>query len=366
MAVAVDPQMVAEATALIEATAQVRQNLNATTTAAVTAQVREFDGWYDHDAISKWARSLGRITGSGQRQTASLTSSYLSRLITLLSGHRVRPVAPIPVADLRGVPLGSVFGRLADEHRYLHATRTAPAPPTSDGVHPTGKLLTDDDIQRMIEQRAAVMVDQSLAVAMTNQTRVSLDRADIRGYRRVIHPEIPTLASARDGKPPPPVCGLCVAASTRVYHKAKLMPIHARCRCLPTPIFGEVGGPGDTGAVINESDLGRLYADAGNSTAAAALKRTKYRVETHGELGPQLVLQASPRNGPAAAARRAAADSRPAAPQVTVNPHRVLEVAQKTIADLERRKAAGENVSGPLTFQRGLAKRMRERIASGE
>jgi hypothetical protein len=292
----------AAATALMEATAQSREAVNATITAAVTARVRAFDGWYDHAAITRLAKSLAGLTGAGQRQTATLTATYLARLLYLLTGKSSRPTARIPVADLRGVPLDAVFGRLADQYRWLEATRTGEA-----GVTASGGPLTREQIVDRVVTRAETMVEQSTSLAMVHQWAQATEEAPrtVTGYRRVVHPELPTEASLRDGRPNPPVCGLCLSASHRVYSRGDLMPLHSSCRCLPTALIGEVGGPGDIGSLVNDSDLATLYRNAGGSTSAKALSRTKYRVEDHGELGPQLVLASSPRNGPAAAKRRA-------------------------------------------------------------
>ena len=301
----------------MEAAAETRQRLNATVTTAVVDRVRAFDGWYDHAAITTFAKALAGLTGSGQRQTASATSSYLARLLRLLTGRTGTVPGRIPVTDLRGVPLDSVFGRLADEYRWLR----------SDGVSVGGVQAPGLDEARAVDRvvtLAETMVDQSMSLAMVEQWAHATERAPktVDRYRRVLHPELPTEASLRDGKPPPPVCGLCAAASTMVFKRGDLMPMHASCRCLPMVIVGEPGGPGDIGALVNEADLARLYRDAGGSTAAAALKRTKYTVQEHTELGPQLVLHGAPRPKWAprprtvaqrAAARESAARSRAAA-----------------------------------------------------
>lgn len=103
-----------------------------------------------------------------------------------------------------------------------------------------------------------------------SRTRTS---ARIIGFRRIIHPEF-----SAGG-----VCGLCVAASDRIYHRETLRPIHLRCKCTSAPVTKTY----DPGQPLNVADLKRLYTDAG-STSAADLKRTRYTV-TYNELGPVLV-----------------------------------------------------------------------------
>lgn len=109
-------------------------------------------------------------------------------------------------------------------------------------------------------------------VVTTSRTRTRTG-AVIIGFRRIIHPEL-----SAGG-----VCGLCVAASDRIYHRETLRPIHIRCRCTSAPVTATF----DPGLNLNDSDIKRLYTESG-STSAADLKRTRYTV-THNELGPVLV-----------------------------------------------------------------------------
>ncbi|MGW4240918.1 hypothetical protein [Nocardia sp. NPDC004722] len=97
---------------------------------------------------------------------------------------------------------------------------------------------------------------------------------DVIGYRRVIRPE-----RSRTG-----VCGLCVAASDRIYKTDELKPMHTGCNCTVMPV--KEGA--DPGLRLNREDLTRLYDDAGG-TGAKLLHRTKYGVDEHGELQALLV-----------------------------------------------------------------------------
>lgn len=94
------------------------------------------------------------------------------------------------------------------------------------------------------------------------------------GFRRVIHPEFSYGGT----------CGLCITAAQQVYHYAQLLPIHGNCHCTIAPITKG----SDPGADLNNLDLSTLYKDAGG-TSAAHLKRTRYQVNEHGELGAVLV-----------------------------------------------------------------------------
>lgn len=130
------------------------------------------------------------------------------------------------------------------------------------------------------EERIASIVDGNVTLAQRlgeQQTLAQVHAIDERviGWRRVIHPEL-----SKGG-----VCGLCVAASDRVYSMKTLKPIHARCKCSISPVTKS----NDPGVRLNREDLDRLYDDAGDSTYGRQLKRTRYVIEHHHELGPVLV-----------------------------------------------------------------------------
>jgi hypothetical protein len=367
-----DPATTAEVLALVQAQAAARQQIADLTTAAVAAEVRAFGGWYDTARITTLAARLAKLTRAGQKQTATSTDSFAARILTLLTGRRRRVVGPVPVADLwGGVPLESVYGRLADQYRWLEATRGPQAPAEARVSPVTGDplpVLSEPEILSQVVTRAEVQSDTALTLAFREQWVSDLAKVGtVTGYRRVIHPELTKGGS----------CGLCVAASDQIYHKKDLLPVHGRCKCTVTPIFGETLGPGDPGAAINSEDLAKMYEAAGGSTSGFALKETRYRVVEHGELGPQLVYagqnfrtaeqaraserkQAEKRGGSSSTSRGAGVYK--SAADIKVNPQRVLARAEEKIRELEARAAAGENVSGPLTYQRELAERMRKQL----
>lgn len=274
----------AETLILIQAQSQAREQIRQITTSSVVAEIRAFRGWYDRAEITRLAGRLAKIVRAGQKQTATSTDAYASRVLRLLTG-RGRPVGPVRVAELRGVPLESVYGRLADQYRYLEARRGPDAPVealerrSDDGllIDPFPRLTQAAVLDRVV-LRGTVQTDDNLTLAMTHQWAADLAEApQVTGFRRVLHPEL-----SRGGS-----CGLCVAASARVYLKEVLLPVHARCACTVTPVIGEEDGDGDPGAVINARDLRALYAKAG-STGAAELKRVRVVESDHGELGPRL------------------------------------------------------------------------------
>lgn len=129
--------------------------------------------------------------------------------------------------------------------------------------------------------RAGVMADTDMGLAFRHQVVDFNTRRNVLRYRRVTRSEKP--------------CGLCIAASDRIYSKAELLPLHGRCRCGVMPVTHA----SDPGSTLSNDDLPSLYKAAGG-TSAEQLK--KVRVVQHGELGPLLVEKGQNFRGPAAVA----------------------------------------------------------------
>lgn len=260
----------AELLALVKAEAQVRTLISATVATQVASEVRGFGGWYSHPEIREWTARLAKLVRASQRQTALSSQTYTQRVLAALLGRRPSSARLVDFTALRGgVPLEAVYGRLADQYRYLS---------TLDDVD-SGTVL-----ERVVD-RAERQTQDNLDLAWRQQFHDDIAAAPdtITGYRRVIHPELP----AEPGRIPGPVCGLCVAASTRVYGKSELLPMHNLCRCSVMPLVGEEGGDGDPGLRLNERDLAAIYKAAGG-TGAYKLSKVRYVVDQHDELGPQL------------------------------------------------------------------------------
>jgi hypothetical protein len=183
--------------------------------------------------------------------------------VSAFSGRTFKPVGPVVVSDLRkGVPPEQVYERLAVQMRYERSTGT-PEP----------------DALKHVLDRADVMNQMDVALAARSEAEKFFTSHAIAGYRRIVHPEL-SVGGA---------CGMCIAASDRVYHKNRLLPIHARCKCGVMPIIGGW----DAGHSLNNLDLGSLYTDAG-STSMRDLKATRYQIDEHGELGAVLVPKRRP------------------------------------------------------------------------
>jgi len=287
---------------LVDAHSAARQRLTDAAVLYAGTQAAEFGGWYDTDAITGFAGRVARRTQSSQRQTAAVTDAFLLRVLRLLLGRQVRSAGAVNVGGLRvGVTPAGVYGRVADTYRYQ-------------------RRLGKDDAEalRLAVQRAEVAAELDVTLAFRAQVRSTLtavaerqqfvplpraetagvvvdgadstpdevpaDAGPVLGYRRVIHPEL-----AKSGAS----CGLCIVASDRAYSYEALLPIHGQCNCTVLPILVD----SDPGLRINADDLTKLYEDAGG-TAAKLLRRTRYRVEAHGELGPVLVRAEDRFRGP--------------------------------------------------------------------
>ena len=76
------------------------------------------------------------------------------------------------------------------------------------------------------------------------------------------------------------------------------MPMHGGCNCDVLPIIGAAGGAGDPGNSLNQLDLADVYAAAGDSSDSWDLKRARFGVAEHGELGPLLIVAGHKFTGP--------------------------------------------------------------------
>lgn len=157
---------------------------------------------------------------------------------------------------------GKVFERAAETYRYERSTGKD---------HDAATELADQRIDRIVDNN---LILSARMAAQQTLVRVAAKDERITGYRRIIHPEL-----SKGG-----VCGLCVAAADQVYKVGTLMEIHDRCKCS----IAAVTTAQDPGHSLNREDLDKLYEHAGGSTAGKSLKRTRYTVVHHHELGPVL------------------------------------------------------------------------------
>jgi hypothetical protein len=313
---------------LIDAHARARTTIRA----AVLAEIRRL--WaallnrYDDEQVAGYTAAVARAVAAGQQREANLVAAQLRRSLAVFDVSA--PLVPVRLVDApRGTDPQAVAERPVKDYRRLRL-----------------QGLEDLEAAERAERRALLVAETDLTIGMREGARQTLAPIDeVVGFRRIIRPEL-----SEGG-----TCGLCIVASDRIYRAEHLMPIHDRCKCVVAPVLA---GGRDPGRSLNREDLRRLYVDAG-ATAAAALKRTRYQLTEHGELGPVLNPAGQDPTGPRGAARRVVS-----AADIDVDAPSVLSSAERTIVELEARAAAGDQVAGPLAFQRELAERMRGRLAS--
>lgn len=305
----------AQVVALVDAQARAR----GTVTDAVLEFIRRVlgtlsgSGWYEQDRLNAAAGQIAAQVRSGQVALADVTASYLDRVYDVLEVQPPRDRVQLP-EPLRPVDPMAEWQRPAGEYRRLRVVG-----------------LDEFEAAERALRRAEILAQDDLALAAREASRQRLAPVEkVTGYRRVLRPELSTTG----------VCGLCIAASDRVYSRGDLLPLHGRCKCEVLPI---VRGKPDPGRSLNRDELAAVYEAAG-STGRQALARVRYKVVEHGELGPQLREQGDSVRGPREAARQGTSTRQSYDGEIAA--------LERTSADLQRRKDAGEDVSGPLTYQR--------------
>jgi hypothetical protein len=301
--------------AAVDSAAAVSATTSFATTQVIQALWRQINP-YDKRAVADFVRQAGQLMVSSQRSVA--TAHAAAQQVQLRALGINRPVLVTIPDNVRGstVTLG---GREPKVHQkeatvdYTDGKQTIPktdSEPSKVFERPAEtyryerSIGTDHETaNNKAEQRISKIVDNNMLLSArlaSQQTLVRVAEKDERiiGYRRVIHPE-----ASKGG-----VCGLCIAAADRVYHVKELMPIHDRCECTISPVTTAH----DPGYTLNQDDLDRLYSHAEETapdetiyntkraggealgtrkalpTSGKALKKTRYQIVHHNELGPVL------------------------------------------------------------------------------
>lgn len=259
--------MARELERLIDAHAAARDDLEQRIRRLVLADFQRFDGWYSPRLVDDVVAQVAAKLAAGQTGVAALTDAYLSRATSFVLG-RVVTGSGVPTVMGRTLRMGvanheEVYGRVAAEYRWQRSL----------GLDDSGALS-----RAMV--RGQEMVGTDLGLAHQHQIRRFNEARSITRYRRVIRSE--------------KSCGLCAAASDRIYAKADLLPIHSRCRCGVIAVTANT----DPGSQLNDDTLREIYAAAGGTTEGRALKRVEVEVFEHGELGPQLRVAGQHIRGP--------------------------------------------------------------------
>lgn len=253
---------------------------------------------YDGHAVQAFTEAAAGQLAIAQKTTAITAAAGQKNILTTMG----IPVTPRPSSPVNIRAAGADFdgGRVRLQHDNVSITYVDD-PDTATHVSveemTTVEVLnrpvrairylesrgaTRDEALQVATERLGVIVDDNMMLsqrlAESEVINLVADQTGSRivGIRRVIHPEL-----SRSG-----VCGLCAAASDRLYTVRELLPIHKRCKCTTAPVTEDF----DPADALNAIDLSKLYNDAGG-TSRAHLKRTRYQIDQHGELGPTLVPQ---------------------------------------------------------------------------
>lgn len=263
---------------------------------------------YDGNAVQEFTQRAAAVTVAAQNQVARIhVASQTQQLASMGVTVRVTPQVPADVRLLARADTSTSRPRVVVDEipdakfEYGSRVRVTMDPEESTTLQVLNrparayryqKSIGADDAtaSEVALQRIARVVDTNATLAQRAAEEqvlaaaVDLDNPII-GWRRIIHPEVQTKTG---------VCGLCVAAATRMYYVRELKAIHDNCNCTIAAVTEDE----DPGLELNEEDFDILYNAAGEtsgltrSTFGRELKKIRYRTDEHGELG--LVLKPEP------------------------------------------------------------------------
>jgi hypothetical protein len=170
----------------------------------------------DYQDEERTIASALSLVAAGQARTVSLVDAYMSaktREVTGRGGLKGLDPKRYTVDALRGAPAREVYQRPFGALGAFIATRG------QDGwaagmAAATGSLIR--------------LAQTDLQLAQTHSARdwMAEDKY-VRGYRRM-------LGGGEN-------CDLCKDAARNFYHREDLAPIHERCGCTVSPVYGEPG-----------------------------------------------------------------------------------------------------------------------------
>ncbi len=239
--------------------------------------------WSNVDA-QRFVKAVTPVVEAGQRSVSTLTSSYLNRITSEMTGSHRPPVTVDPSEVTGSAVRAGVDPEVVYRRPYVQVwTDLAAGTPLEKAV-------------KEAERRAitTAATDLQLAKTHTAQKQFAQD-GRVVGYRRVPQGTY--------------TCALCLIVSTRRYHKADLMPVHPACDCGIEQVFGHF----DPGPVLDEEflnavhaailrDLGQKYVSRSGKAKDTRARELDYRdivvVHQHGEIGPVLGVRGQKFTGP--------------------------------------------------------------------
>ena len=267
-----DPQLYRQLVYWITAYAAATRTLENNTIAAVLRLLSRLHGnaWYQASTVDAVVSQAVSLSQTGSTAVEGLANQYVVNYTDALGGDSAKGVRAVKT-ELDPYRLGA--DPTAVYTRPIEVYRKA--------------VSTGQPVQQATElafERASQLVETDLTMSRHDAEVKQMHAQGYTRYRRVIHPEL-----SKGG-----TCGLCIAASTRIYKTEDLMPLHGRCNCTVAPLAPGV----DAGDLLNEQDLDALYRSSGG-TSGPQLKRTRYTVNEHGEYGLVLGKHGEEFRGPA-------------------------------------------------------------------
>lgn len=239
----------------------------------MSRQWTDLKSWRGSDVAGFQRKSLP-VLMAGQRQVASLTTTYLERLYQEIANESSRVdlnFDKVTGAALRnGVDPTDVYERPFKEVWYALSKGEPLDVAVDRGAHRL-ETLAKTDLQLARTHTAVEVTDQQPAVSYTI-------REPIGEYN----------------------CALCLIASTQRYRKRDLLPIHPGCDCLVKIVKGDY----DPGQVIDEAKLNAIHRAVEDAlgTYDRGGRAVDYRQiivqHDHGEIGPVIGFKGQNFTGP--------------------------------------------------------------------
>lgn len=237
-------------------------------------------GTYRTPQMSTFTNLFLPILTGAEQQMSALTAGYLAQHRALSLGTTVSP-SPVRASEVTGPATRNGVAPLRVYERPFHQVwRDIGA----------GKNPTDAIDQGLTYAQNLASTDLQRTKQLTSQKVLKQVRGVI-GYRRVLEGTYS--------------CGLCIVASTQLYRKSQLLPIHPGCDCGVDPVYRDEGTP--TYGVINmplPQDVHAAIEEAFGASSPAAReipgailkgKPIEYRnvlvTHEHGELGPVIAVK---------------------------------------------------------------------------
>jgi hypothetical protein len=233
--------------------------------------------WWGADSIPIWKSKSVPLVREAQLLTADLANTFIDLQFQEMFGDDYD--TSYPSYDLvtgpairNGVSIDDVYSRTFK--------------PVWEGI---GAGQTEDEAVRHGLSRLESMfsLDIERVIDHTAIERFANDNRII-GHRRVLN-------GSHN-------CALCILASTQLYHKKSLKPIHPRCKCKVLPVLPS----DDVDAVLSKELVDQVHASIKDRFGISdpSGRQIDYRhlvlVRNHGEYGPVLTLREYNFTGPSA------------------------------------------------------------------